>query len=308
MGDLTILTWLWDQPGGRVTYTAETVNIWADMLRRNLKIPHRLACVTDIPEGISADIGIISPPRDFESARVPTWGPDKPQCLRRLAMFSPDAGAVFGQRFVSMDMDCVIAGNLDDLFTRKEDIVLYKSPAGVMANPRPYNGSMLMMTAGVRPQVYTGWTPEGSAEASARYIGSDQAWISAVLGFGEATWGPEDGINWWQSNGNRDNPRLMFFPGNPKPWNLCRQGDAWVQEHYRADSGGTCLFLGFGADLWADVRAAGEYDAVIATPEAAESWPGRVLDVAYDRHEAERLARMHGFSKLVSCGMDGIDA
>src|SRR5690606_21370276 len=101
----------WNQPGGRATYTPHHVMIWADMVRRNLTVPHRLSVVTDVP-GDYGDLHVITPPRDFESVRIPTWDEDKPQCLRRLAMFAPDAAARFGERFVSMDMDCVISGSL----------------------------------------------------------------------------------------------------------------------------------------------------------------------------------------------------
>jgi hypothetical protein len=60
---LTVLTWLWLQEGGRTAYRAEHVNAWAAMVRRNLSLPHRIACVTDMPDGIAASIDIIVPPR-----------------------------------------------------------------------------------------------------------------------------------------------------------------------------------------------------------------------------------------------------
>src|SRR5690606_34220265 len=86
---LTVLTWLWRQPGGRTGYTASHVNIWAAMVRRHLAMPHRLACVTDMPEGIMTEVEIIDPPGDFEAVRIPTWGAHMPQCLCRLALFRP---------------------------------------------------------------------------------------------------------------------------------------------------------------------------------------------------------------------------
>ncbi len=295
---LTVMTWLWSQPGGRATYTAAQVNIWADMVRRNLTLPHRIACVTDMPEGIDHDIAIIEPPRDFEDVQIPTWTGGRPQCLRRVAMFSPDAGKLFGDRFVSMDMDCVIAGSLDPLFSRAEDIVLYESP-GPAPDGRPYNGSMLMMTAGARPQVYQDFTPEGAVEAGRRYAGSDLAWISYVLGKGEAVWNEEDGVVWWGRRGHAD-ARLMFFPGFPKPWNLIG-GHAWVSDHYRRNPQGKALLLGYDPSVWSDVEKAmekHEFDAVIASPEAAEHWPGPVLAVARDDEHAEVLARMHGYEPI----------
>lgn len=298
---LTVLTWLWAQPDGRATYMALHVNIWADMVRRHLTLPHRLACVTDMPEGIDPSIEIIAPPRDFEDVRIPTWTGGRPQCLRRIAMFRHDAGDILGERFVSMDMDCVIAGSLDPLFSRDEDIVLYASP-GQPPDGRPYNGSMLMMTAGARPQVYEQFTPEGAIAAGQRYAGSDQAWISHVLGAGEAVWDESDGVAWWGRR-HEVETRLMFHPGHPKPWNLL--DDPWVREHYRRAPQGRGLILGYGPHVWTEAEAAletGAFDGVIASPEAAAHWPTPVTAVAQNDNEADRLADLCGFSEVVWCG------
>lgn len=231
---IRILTWLWKQPGGRSTYTAEHVNVWADCIDRQLSMPHELACVTNSPEGVDPRVRIIAPPGEFEDVRIPTWGADKgyPQCHRRLAMFRPDAAEIFGERFVSMDLDAVIAAPLDPLFDRPDDFVMYRGTSP----RRPYNGSMVMMTAGCRSRVYTEFTPERAAEAGQKFIGSDQAWISHILGWGEPTWGPEHGIVWWGSSKNHLAPewRLMFFPGTPKPWELT--ADSWIARHYRRNS------------------------------------------------------------------------
>jgi len=277
------------------------------MVSRHLTIPHEIACVTDHPEGIDSRVRIIAPPRDFENVRIPTWGEDRglPQCLRRIALFHPEGERIFGaRRYISMDTDCVISGSLDPLFDRPDDFVMYR---GGHAH-RPYNGSMVMMTAGARSQVYTTFTPEGAAEAGQKYIGSDQAWISHVLGWGEATWGVEDGVIWWgsQYNGQAPEKRIMFFPGNPKPWNVVDIGvDEWVRQNYRRDPSGRALILGYGPSVWSDVEhalAAGPFDAVIASPEAAEHWPAPVLAIANDDDHALRLAQMHGFDHFVFCG------
>lgn len=229
---LQIITWLWAQPGGRASYTAKHVNLWADQVDRHLGMEHQLSCVTDMPEGIDPRVRIIVPPGDFEDVRIPTWGEDRglPQCFRRLSLFRPDAAEIFGERFVSMDLDCVVAEPLDPLFDRPDDFVMYRGTT----DKRPYNGSMLMMTAGCRSRVYTHFTAARAAEAGRQFLGSDQAWISHVLGWGEATWGPEDGVVWWGSRRNRIAPswRLMFFPGTPKPWDLVDES-SWVGMHYR---------------------------------------------------------------------------
>lgn len=235
MAKLVFLSWLWAQPNGRTTYTSEHVNLWAAMLRRHLTLDHEIAIVTDMPEGIDPSIRIITPPGDFEDVRIPTWGPKFPQCLRRLAMFRPDAADIFGERFVSMDLDAVIGANIDSLFDHDDDFRMYR---GTSAR-RPYNGSMIQMTAGCRSRVFTEFHPQRAAEAGRHFVGSDQAWISYALGWVEKTWGPEHGVVW---HGSRLNPpsedwRIMFFPGNPKPWEVAGETSAarWIAEHYRRE-------------------------------------------------------------------------
>ncbi|MBZ9659784.1 hypothetical protein LB523_12080 [Mesorhizobium sp. ESP-6-4] len=297
------MTWFWRQPEGRITYKPEHVNIWADMVRRNLSMPHRIACVTDIPNGIDPSIDIITPPRDFEDATIPTWGPARPQCLRRLAMFSPNAGAIFGQRFVCMDMDCVIAGPLDSLFETDAEFKIYNGTAP----DRLYNGSMMLLKAGARAEVYNRFTVKDAALAGRRFVGSDQAWISHILGAGQPTWGPKDGVNWWdRSKSVPAETRLMFFPGYFKPWQFVETvPDEWVSKHYRRTPHGRSLILGYADTVWDELEAAletGPFDAVIASPEAAEHWPGEILAIAEDDQHAEKLAVMHGLTDAVWCG------
>lgn len=302
---IRILTWYWRQEGGRVTYGPEHVNIWADMVRRNLSMSHRIACVTDMPEGIDPSIEIIAPPRDFEGIRIPTWGPARPQCLRRIAMFSPKAAETFGERFVCMDMDCVVSGPLDPLFETDAEFKIFRGTAP----GRFYNGSMMMLTAGARPQVYERFNATEAAEAGRKFIGSDQAWISHVLGPNEQTWGPEDGVRWWNRQRSEQMPqgiRLMFFPGYFKPWQFVENMfDDWVLDHYRRSPSGRCLILGYADSVWDEAAIAldtGSFDAVIASPEAAEHWPGEILAIANDDAQAERMARMHGFDDVTFCG------
>ncbi len=225
---LTVLSWLWSQPDRDIEYTAEHVNIWAASISRHLTLPHRFACVTDTPEGIDPRVEIIAPLHEFEDIKIPGWGAQYPHCLRRLSLFRPDAAEIFGPRFVSMDIDVVISGSLDPLFDRDDEFVIYQS----FPHPfRLYSGGMFLMTAGARPQVYEQFSLEGIVVARKRYIGSDQAWISAVLGPGEATWGMADGVRWWPQEPDADT-RIMFFHGRPKPDELLDES-AWVAEHYR---------------------------------------------------------------------------
>lgn len=66
---------------------------------------------------------------------------------------------------------------------------------------------------------------------------------------------------------------------------------------------GRCLILGYGPTVWADLEARwGEFSAVIASPEAAEHWPGDILAMANDDIHARVIAESYGFDDVVICG------
>ncbi|KQX35328.1 hypothetical protein ASD04_14910 [Devosia sp. Root436] len=74
---------------------------------------------------------------------------------------------------------------------------------------------------------------------------------------------------------------------------------------YEIATTGKCLILGYGPTLWVDVEQAldgADYAAVIASPEAAEHWPGDVLAIAHDDDHADRIARSIGFDDVTWCG------
>jgi glutathione synthase/RimK-type ligase-like ATP-grasp enzyme len=224
------MTWLWRQPGGRIQYTAEMVNGWAHAIRDNTTLNLDIACVTDLTDGIESWIRIIKPPGYFETVSSPTWPASNgwPQCYRRLALFHPDAAQIFGgDRLISMDVDMLVTGNLDKLFSRAEPLVMFK---GTNTSKRPYNGGFVMLDAGSRSQVFTEFTPEKAVESGKLFVGSDQAWISHCLGWGEATVSEQDGIVHYASHfiskhggakayKHPEHVCMVMFPGAVKAFN-----------------------------------------------------------------------------------------
>jgi hypothetical protein len=266
-------------------------------------MPHRIACVTNAPTGIDQAIDIIAPPGDFESVTIPTWPAGKPQCLRRISMFRPDAADIFGERFICMDLDCVISAPLDPLFDVPDDFKIYRGTA----NDRPYNGSMLLLTAGARREVFDRFTPERAVAAGFKFTGSDQAWISYTLGRGQPTWGRDDGVLWFgELNGAPDAlRRVTFFPGLPKPWEALWDNEFVAENYRRSGRPGRCLVLGHGDHVWTDLAGvidSGPFEAVIASPEAAAHWPAKLLAIASHDLDADRLVKMHGFAEAIYCG------
>lgn len=78
------------------------VNRLHNAIQRNLSLPHRFICLTNIPEGIHEGIDIL--PLD-----APSWL----GCLPKVCMFNPDLG-LEGQVF-SIDLDVIITGSLDEM-------------------------------------------------------------------------------------------------------------------------------------------------------------------------------------------------
>jgi hypothetical protein len=100
------------------------------------------------------------------------------------------------------------------IFARTEDFII----SGVARRPNPYNGSLLLMDAGCRPQVFDEWNVKRYETEKKRlgYGGCDQSWIAIVLGPDEATWTHEDGVYTYRD--------YVMPPRSRRPYNPRRMG------------------------------------------------------------------------------------
>lgn len=206
-------------------YTAKHVNILRNMLERHVKIPHQLICVTDDPDGIDSRVKV-----------MPLW--DKCRnlggCYNRLWVFSGEAG--LGERFVCIDLDCVIVNDCTDLFTRTEDFIMNSyNPCPGDAKDQYYNGSMFMMTNGARPMIWNEFDPQVTpaiVQQNPNCIGSDQAWIRHRLGKKEARWGNQDGVFEARQVGFTlpKGAKIIFFSGRRDP---SQNQYPWVRSNWR---------------------------------------------------------------------------
>ena len=290
---MKIFTWLWFQNPNRHGYDADKVNVWAANLRRKSSEPLELAVVTDHPEGIDPSVEVIKPPGLFEDVRIDTWKEANlaPQCFRRLAMFAPDAWKWIGaDEWVCMDLDVSMGERmLDGLFVPGTDFRIMNGTS----SKRPYNGGLVQMRAGARAHVYREFMRDPVRVATAArklFVGSDQAVISMILGSGEKTFGPADGVEyfgrrWIREHGGeyrlrpRASMRLLFFPGQPKPWELIN----------------TYGFINHG---WHDGKPRGIAHEILPPRAARRGRPERVNLWAYDdpkrwgrafKHECDRM-------------------
>lgn len=235
---ISVVTFKWKKPGYRSVFSSERVNTMRSMVDRHYPDPHRFICITDDPEGIDCDIETVPLWSEHADIPNPTWPLEGPSCYRRLRCFSREFEEIAGRRFVCVDLDVVITGDLRPLWNRPEDFVIYASD--YVGNA--YNGSMWMMTAGARAQVWERFDPTESPKLTrqARIQGSDQAWIQYVLP-NEAMWTSKDGIVTYQRHCLRFNrgqlpagARVVLFHGRVDPWSqAARTKSPWVLEHYR---------------------------------------------------------------------------
>jgi hypothetical protein len=216
---LTFLSFLWVQEGYHTRYTDAHVRRWADMIRAHYTGPHRIVLVTD-QAGDFGDVEVL--PLWSEGAELANpHGPGLPSCYRRLRLWAPDAAERFGEHVLLLDLDCTILGDLAPLVNRPEDVVLWRDPSYPI---QPYNGGMILLRTGSRPQVWARFRGETSIREAraAGYKGSDQAWIAHVLGRNEAVWTAADGVVSWKRDLRRGLPRrgdrIVMFHGKDKPW------------------------------------------------------------------------------------------
>lgn len=231
---LTFVCWKWRDPGtghrlpSVCSYTAHHVNVLQRMLDRHVSVPHRVVCLTDDPAGV-----------ECETLPVPTQYAELGGCFRRLWMFSDEAAAVLGERFVSIDLDVVVLDDLAPLFDRPEPLVMNSYMPGSHWDPDQHvNGGMMLITAGAHPELWEHFTPAcgtfrvRDGRRRGLCIGTDQAWIRLKLGKTVPRWGAADGVydaRFTREVAPRD-ARIVLFAGRRDP---SLDSRPWVQDAWQ---------------------------------------------------------------------------
>lgn len=204
------------------------------MVKRNLTIPHKFICVTD------DDIeGIDTVPLDW-TKHVPGT------VYMRLMQHNPDwCRANLGERVMSLDIDMVVTGLLDEIASRTEDIVLWRNPNFPQPGRAFYQSSIQLFSAGARPELWEDFDPKTLLTTEGlpinwRFGGREQAWISERLNWQEAYFDHRDGIYGAGRLGGKgiytelpENARLVSFPGAREPSQPeVQEKHPWIKEHY----------------------------------------------------------------------------
>jgi hypothetical protein len=165
-----------------------------------------------------------------------------PGCFARLRMFDPDwqlrQGIEPQDRLVCLDLDSIVCSTLDPLFDRPEPFLILQGANA--SNPCPFNGSVMMLRAGYRPDVWSDFSLEAAGKIKHFEFPDDQGWLWHKLP-DAAGWkaGSESGIYafqkpGWPSRGTAlaADARLVVFPGWRDPSLFTKL--PWVQQHWRA--------------------------------------------------------------------------
>lgn len=226
----TVMTWLWGDRYHRVYVERLMAGF-----KRHMRSDYRFVIMSDaynwgrLPIGCEAyQIPRSVVPLTFEKG-----------CLSRLIMFDPEFQELHGIRgkLISIDLDTVITGPLDPVFDRPEPFVILQ---GVNSrNPCPYNGSLMLITPGVHPEVWSEFSVEASKAAPYDEFPDDQAWIAHKVP-GAAGWlpGNESGVYAFAKPGwppySLEVPhgaRIVTFPGKRDPSQYMNLN--WIRKHWR---------------------------------------------------------------------------
>jgi len=233
---LKVICWKWFQEGYRSVFNPTHVHTLESMLRRNLDFDFEFLCITDDPT-------------DLKCKTMPLWDEPKinlpqsrPNCYRRLKLFSSDAAQWIGaDAILSIDLDVVIVSNITDLVVNmlQHDFSIW----GDTAKNTHYNGSFWSLKLGTRPTVWSKFDPKKSPILVNQkgIVGSDQGWISYHLGEGEnKVTAEKNGVLSYRNDiikQNLKNPpkntKLIFFHGNHDPQSKeTLRESPWISNFY----------------------------------------------------------------------------
>lgn len=156
----------------RNPYTSEWVNKLANMVDKNMSLPHEHICLTDYPKGIDKRIKIIP-------IKMKNWYNNR-GWWAKTECFNPKIQELLCERNLLLDLDSLITGNLDEMVNLEGDFLCAEStapnfkPKGVITK---YGSSIVIWDRGSRPQIYT----ELTKDIPYRLRG-DQDWMAEILG------------------------------------------------------------------------------------------------------------------------------
>lgn len=175
---LTVCCWRWGSLFG-----PEYVNRMRAMLARNLRLSHRLLCITDDTHGIDERVECIPLPAEFAGTF---------RCRRRMWQYSRERAVLFGPRALLVDLDMVIVDDITPVVDRPEPIVMLR-----IGYANVLSGSFILCDTGALHGAYAAYKadPIGFPASTGLKNASDQAMLNQYLrGRTVAEWKERDGF------------------------------------------------------------------------------------------------------------------
>jgi len=223
---LAFCTWLWGEK-----YTPAYVLRLYGGIRNHYKRPFRFLVMTERERKIEF-------PGHIERHAIKD--PDLlniPGCFARLRMF--DVGwqknRDLDNGIVCLDLDMVITGSIEDLFNRKEPLVVLAGANSL--NPCPFNNSVFMFQHGAHPELWSDFSLDAVKTIKQYEFPDDQGWFwhkvpgaavwkagssSGIYSFGKRSWPPGESLP--------AGAKIVAFPGARDPAMFTHL--KWVKEHW----------------------------------------------------------------------------
>lgn len=214
MAALTVCAWQWG-----TKYGPHYVTRLRNGVARHLRQPHEFRIFHPEPE-------------DHLLTEIPG-------CLCRLRMFDPEwqrRNGITG-RLLCLDLDLIITGEMEPILSLTDAPFAILKGANA-SNPCPFNGSVMMIEAGYRPDVWTDFSLHAIAAVPFHDFPDDQGWLWHKLPDADGLpVGPASGIyafqkpGWPGGHALPKDARIVCFPGWRDPSRFTFL--PWVAEHWK---------------------------------------------------------------------------
>ncbi len=202
----------------------EYVNRLHRMVEKNLTIPHRFVCFTDNGDGLNEGIEVRPLPEMSLDKSLPERG------WRKLTVFQEKLADLEGQALF-LDLDIVIAGNIDGFFEAEGEFLIIKDwdfPKDVIGN-----SSVFRFEIGKYPDVLDYFVNNGEKVRSE--VRNEQAYLSykmhekGILKYWDKSWCVsfkrqclhKFPLNYFMEPKFPENAKIIIFHGRPTPEQAC---------------------------------------------------------------------------------------
>jgi hypothetical protein len=226
-------------------FPADYVNRLYGMVARNLTIPFRFTCFTEIAEGIREEVSIQALPE----LKLPDGIPERG--WRKLGVLSENFGQLQG-KVLFLDLDVVIVSNIDCFFTQPGDFLI----AHDKKRPKKLEGnsSVFRFTIGEHKEILSKF--EENFDNIRQEVRHEQAYLSReiykknMLEFWPDDWVPSFKYkcapswltSWFKAPGIPQNAKIILFHGLPNPpeaikgisgkWYRHIQPSQWIEDYW----------------------------------------------------------------------------